>query len=221
MKTKILTLLLVVLGIQVKAQSYCDFNNCLFWLPQSATVLGDTVNYATNQWSIDEWDNIDCNFPTTQCENLGLEVYYPSNIQPNEKRPLLLMIHGGGFIGGSKADFRDQAINFAKFGYVTATIDYRLCKRNNCLILQANPATLCNLNWGSDFAQSAYVAAHDGNAAIKFLKQNSEAYHIDTNNIIIGGHSAGALTAMLMAFTDQTEANAMGSGLSRCMGQFR
>ncbi len=210
--------MLGTLFFSARAQQYCNPNDCLFWLPQSTSVSGDTVNYATNQWSIDEWDNIDCNFPASQCENLGLEVYYPANILPNEKRPLLMLIHGGGFIGGSKADFREQALNIAKLGYVTVTIDYRLCKRNNCLLLNANPAILCNLNWGSDFAQSAYVAAHDGNAALKFLKQNSEAYHIDTNNIIIGGHSAGALTAMLMAFTDQTEANTLGSGLAGAWG---
>ena len=201
----------VIVSLQASAQTYCDFNNCMFWQLESAAVGGDTVNYATNQWSIDEWDNVDCNFPTTQCENLGLEVYYPATLQQGVKRPLVMLIHGGGFIGGSRADFRQQAITIAQLGYVTATIDYRLCKRNNCLLLTQNPLMLCNLNWASDFAQSAYVAMHDGNAALKFLKQNSESYHIDTNNIIIGGHSAGALTAMLMGFTDQAEANTLGN----------
>lgn len=195
----------------VSAQTYCNYNDCIFWQLQTLTVEGDTVNYATSQWSIDEWNNVDCNFPTAQCENLGLEVYYPP-LPQGEKRPLVMLIHGGGFIGGSRADFRQQAITIAQLGYVTATIDYRLCKRNNCLLLNANPAMLCNLSWASDFAQSAYVAMHDGNAALKFLKQNSEVYHIDTNNIIVGGHSAGALTAMLMSFTDQAEANSMVGG---------
>ena len=215
---KIITLLaFFTIGIQANAQSYCDFNNCLFWQPQSATVLGDTVNYATNQWSIDEWENIDCNFPAAQCENLGLEVYYPP-LPQGEKRPLLFLVHGGGFVGGSRADFRAQAINIAKLGYITATIDYRLCKRNNCLLLNANPALLCNLSWGADFAQSSYVATVDANNALKFLKQNSETYHIDTNNIIVGGHSAGAITVMQMAFLDQDEATTLGSGLAAAWG---
>lgn len=211
MKQWIGFILLGFVAFSARAQ-YCDFNNCIFWQAESLTVSGDTVNYATNQWSIDEWDNIDCNIPTLQCENLGLEVYYPSTLQPNEKRPLIMLIHGGGFIAGSRGDFRDQAINIAKFGYVTATIDYRLCKRNNCLLLAQNAAFACNLSWGADMAQSAYVAAHDGNAALTFLKQNSETYHIDTNNIIIGGGSAGALTAILMAYTNQAEANTLAGG---------
>lgn len=214
MRRTICLLLFILPVFNANAQTYCNFNNCMFWQLESPVVLGDTVNYATNQWSIDEWDNIDCNVPTAQCENLGLEVYYPATLQPGAKRPLVMLIHGGGFIGGSRADFRQQAMSIAQLGYVTATIDYRLCKRNNCLLLTANPAMICNLNWGSDFAQSAYVAMHDGNAALKFLKQNSESYHIDTNNIIIGGHSAGALTAMLMGFTDQAEANSMAGGNS-------
>lgn len=215
---KVLFLLIITfLSLRANAQSYCDFSNCLFWQPQSATVLGDTVNYATNQWSIDEWENIDCNFPAAQCENLTLEVYYPP-LPQGEKRPLLFLVHGGGFIGGSRADFRAQAINIAKLGFVTATIDYRLCKRNNCLLLNVNPALLCNLNWGSDFAQSSYVATLDANNALKFLKQNSEQYHIDTNNIVVGGHSAGAFTVLQMAFLDQDEATTLGSGLAGTWG---
>lgn len=210
MKKLLTALLFALFAFAGQAQDYCNFSNCLFWQPETNTVLGDTVNYATNQWSIDEWDNIDCNFPTTQCENLGLEVYYPSTLQPNEKRPLLMLIHGGGFVGGSRTDFTQQAKEIATLGYVTATIDYRLCKRNNCLLLAQNAAFACGLNWGADMLQSAYVAAHDGNAALSFLKQNANAYHIDTNNIIIGGVSAGAITAVLMAYTDQVEANSLG-----------
>lgn len=209
MKKIIILLAFIVVGLQANAQSYCDFSNCLFWQPQSATVLGDTVNYATNQWSIDEWENIDCNFPAAQCENLGLEVYYPP-LPQGEKRPLLFLIHGGAFVVGSRADFRAQAMAIAKLGYVTATIDYRLCKRNNCLIFAQVPTAMCGLNFYSDFAQSGYVATVDANKALKFLKQNSEQYHIDTNNIIVGGHSAGAWTALHMAYLDQDEANSIG-----------
>lgn len=61
----------------------------------------------------------------------------PSNDTfPKYGRPLMIIIHGGAFIAGSKDDFIQQRMlkEFAKRGYVTASINYRL----GMLILIAN-----------------------------------------------------------------------------------
>jgi acetyl esterase/lipase len=42
------------------------------------------------------------------------------------KRPFILMIHGGGLRGGCRKNLSDECIEFAKRGYIAATIDYRL-----------------------------------------------------------------------------------------------
>lgn len=207
----------------VSAQNYCDFNECLFWNEPTGGQQIDsaTENYALNQWSIDEWDNaVGCTVPivnVSQCENLPLEVYFPV-LPPGEKRPLVVLMHGGAFIGGNRSQFRNQARALARLGYVAATLSYRLCKRNNCLTLSwltANeslliPAALCGLNFWTDFGTGAYVAAVDANNAIRYLQNNAGAYHIDPENVIVGGFSAGAWTAMHIAFLDQDEADGMG-----------
>lgn len=41
-------------------------------------------------------------------------------------RPFILLIHGGGFVGGDKSSWEDECKEFAKRGYVTASINYRL-----------------------------------------------------------------------------------------------
>lgn len=204
------------------AQHYCNFNDCLFWNEQTGQAIDSaTVNYAVNQWSIDEWDNgVGCIVPIVnvqQCENLALEVFFPV-LQAGEKRPLVVLIHGGAFIGGNRSQFRNQARELARLGYVAATISYRLCKRNNCLTLGwlssneswLTPAALCGLNFWTDFGTGAYVATVDANNAIRFLQNNAAAYGIDPDNVIVGGFSAGAWTAMHAAFLDQDEADGMG-----------
>lgn len=45
----------------------------------------------------------------------------------------------------------------------------------------------------------------DVSDAIRFLQNKEDDYHIDSQNIIVGGHSAGALTALNLAYTDADE----------------
>jgi acetyl esterase/lipase len=217
MKNKLYRMLLILSSVailshnMVSAQTaaYCAPNSCLFWSPQPEGIDSAVVTYAQNVWSIDEWDNaFGCGF-FNQCENLNMLVYSPK-LQPGEKRPLVVLIHGGGFISGDYTAFQATARTLAQMGYVTATINYRLCKRNNCLIIGNTGCTnLCNANFISDFVTGAYVAALDANNAIRFLQLHADQYHIDADNIIVGGHSAGAWTAMHVAYLDQSEANAI------------
>ncbi len=62
-----------------------------------------------------------------QLTNLLMDVYEPQN-DTATLRPIIFFVHGGSFIGGDRGD---QQINktaefFAKKGYVTANIEYRV-----------------------------------------------------------------------------------------------
>lgn len=196
-----------------QSPNYCNDSDCRFYVPQNDAIDSSVITYAQNVWSIDEWDNnAGCVIPIVnvhQCENLNMLVFSP-HLQPGEKRPLVVLIHGGGFITGSYADFTSTARSLAQMGYVAATIDYRLCKRNNCLVIAATGClNLCNSNFMADFGTGSYVATVDANNAIRYLQQNAAQFHIDPNNVIVGGHSAGAWTAMNVAFLSQQEADAI------------
>jgi para-nitrobenzyl esterase len=58
---------------------------------------------------------------------LKLDVYRPTG-DTDTLRPLIIFAHGGSFVGGSKTgnDMIPLCTDFAKMGYVTASIDYRL-----------------------------------------------------------------------------------------------
>ncbi|MBR9921620.1 MAG: alpha/beta fold hydrolase [Bacteroidetes bacterium] len=139
-------------------------------------------------------------------ENLALRVYYPTDLEPGEIRPLVVLVHGGGFIGGTYTSFFNQAEMLAQLGFVAVSVQYRLCKRGDCL-LAAGLSYPCNVSWANSLIPSAYVAAVDVADAITWLKNNAANYHIDPDNIAVGGHSAGGWTSLHLAFMDMDEAN--------------
>lgn len=139
-------------------------------------------------------------------ENLALRIYYPSDLEPAEKRPLVVLIHGGGFIGGSFSSFFDEAEWLAQLGYVAVSVQYRLCKRNDCLVAGALTFP-CNVSWGNSLVPSSYAAAVDVQDAINWLIDHGGDYPLDPDKIAVGGHSAGAFTALNVAYMDQEEVN--------------
>ena len=121
-------------------------------------------------------------------EDLYLDVYEPL-ADPLEARPLILMLFGGSFVGGSRtsSDIVEICTRYAKMGYVAAAIDYRLSTE---LIWLANEET-------------AYKAAtkgiHDLKGAIRYFRMNDELYNdyrINADKIYAGGVSAGAISAV-------------------------
>lgn len=212
MRTLYTACLLIMISAALPGQSpYCT-NDGLFLSPQNQEIDSITVKYKTAP-SIDEWT-------IPFFDDLYMRIYWPK-LAPGEKRPLALFIHGGAFIVGGHEAFIPQARYLATLGYVTATIDYRLCKRNNCLLASNEdiaPLILCFMNFGSDFVQPAYVAAIDAFDAIRYLQTNAETYHIDPDYVIVGGHSAGAWTALHLGFLDQEEINAIYPGLEGTWG---
>jgi acetyl esterase/lipase len=130
----------------------------------------------------------------TYDQDLYLDIFEPEG-DTIQKRPLVVICFGGGFLAGSKDHWSIRLIaqKLARRGYVTATIDYRL-----------------GMNiFDADLSMRApYRGLQDGRSAIRFFKadaDNDNVYRIDTNNIYIGGHSAGAFIALHNAYMN-TEA---------------
>ncbi len=82
-------------------------------------------------------------------------------------RPLIVWIHGGGWMRGDKNP--SVAINFVQRGYIVASIDYRVSS------VAHFPAQI-----------------QDCQAAIRFLRGNAAKYGIDPHHIGVWGNSAGA-----------------------------
>ncbi len=110
-------------------------------------------------------------------ENLLLDLYQPVG-DTQALRPAIVWVHGGGFSGGNRGLEAGNADTFAKRGYVTTSISYRLRSGN--------------------IGQAIADAQHDAQAAVRWLRANADRYGIDPDRIAIGGTSAGAITALFV-----------------------
>lgn len=125
---------------------------------------------------------------------LKLDFYEPTG-DTATVRPLIIWTHGGSFLGGSKTDVDMVALSnaFAKKGYVCASIDYRT---------GFFPVDSANS------VKAVMRAVQDMRAAIRFFYKDradgTNTYKIDTNNIFVGGSSAGAITALHLAYLDRS-----------------
>ena len=117
---------------------------------------------------------------------LELDIYIPPNPE-NKLLPLVILIHGGGFSGGSKENSRQEARSYATLGYIGSTINYRL--------------TPNSYQDESEFNQIQAIthAVEDAMNAIRFLKSQSHIYSIDTSRIVTIGKSAGGFISLVNA----------------------
>lgn len=142
-----------------------------------------------------------------QNQQLMMDIYEPYG-DTVTNRPLMIFAFGGGFIQGS----RDEgyvvrgAKRFAKAGYVVAAIDYRI------------GFSLPGL-WPSpteELMRVFFRAMQDMRGAVQWFRadvdQFGNNYNIDPDHIYVGGASAGAITAIMMTYCDDsTEFEELGS----------
>ncbi|MBP6872871.1 MAG: alpha/beta hydrolase [Bacteroidales bacterium] len=130
-------------------------------------------------------------FAVSDLQGLKMDLYEPEG-DTLSFRPLILLLHGGAFILGDKAteSIAELANDYARKGYVVASINYRI---------GFNPASKSSLE------RAAYRSVQDARAALRFLSYNAAQYKIDPGHILLGGSSAGAITALNTAFMDEDE----------------
>ncbi len=144
-------------------------------------------------------------------ENLLLDVYRPVQVAtplPAET-PAIVLVHGGGFVSGDKADMAPLAEQYASLGYVVVSIDYRLYAD---LPPNSSPGPADNFTPpppGYDSfpdlqlgGNAINAAVQDAETAMTWLRDNAATYGVDPNRIGIGGASAGGITAELVGYND-------------------
>lgn len=94
-------------------------------------------------------------------------------------RPLLVYIHGGGWLGGDKKTAPARITPFLEKGVSYAAINYR-----------------------HTIAASLPAPVHDAARAIQFIRTKAKEWNIDTDRIALTGGSAGACTSMWLLLHD-------------------
>lgn len=119
---------------------------------------------------------------------LAMDLLLPAG---EEAKPAIVVITGGGFINANKDNYIQQRMDFAEAGYAVASITYRV----------APTAT---------FPQPV----EDVKAAIRYLKQNADRFHIDPDRVGVFGGSAGGYLAAMAGTTSGTTEFDKGENLS-------
>ena len=109
------------------------------------------------------------------------DVYIPNN-GDQRKYPAVLLIHGGGWLTGSRENERVMAQHLAKNGYTTVTASYRL---------------------GTEAKYPAAVL--DLKEAVQWMREQSDEFQIEKDKIAVLGASAGAQLATLLGVTPDSE----------------
>jgi len=118
-----------------------------------------------------------------------LDVYYPSAIQNSSRKlPVIVWVHGGGWISGNKGHIGNYCKILASQGYVAVSIDYSIApeKKYPTPVIQTN-------------------------ASLIYLLNNAEKLHINPKHFILAGDSGGAhiVSQLANVITDSNYAHSM------------
>jgi acetyl esterase/lipase len=129
-------------------------------------------------------------------------IFEPEGHRASDSRPAIVFFFGGGWNGGTPAQFRPQAVYLAERGMVAIVADYRVKTRNGTL---------------------ANVAVSDAKAAVRWVRENADRLGIDPGRIAAAGGSAGghlaAATGTLPGH-DNTGGNGRASSVPNAMVLF-
>lgn len=142
---------------------------------------------------------------------LTLDIYFPEVQASEQKFPLIMLIHGGSYLVGSKEDISNSCELLSNEGFVVAAINYRLGWRTN---------EGCSVDSFS-LAEAAYRGMQDANAALRYLVSHASQYGIDTAWIFTGGESAGAAIALNSSYITDHETELHSPQLLHKLGGLR
>lgn len=160
-------------------------------------ILITSIGFAQERYTESSFDEISVEtytYATKDGENLDLDIYLPK-FDSEQKRATLIYVHGGGFSSGERDSqgIKDFCNRLANYGYVVASISYRLTRKGEATGFGCDcPAT--------DKLNTFYAAVEDVQDATFFLIERREQFAIDPQKIILAGSSAGAETVLNTAY---------------------
>lgn len=124
----------------------------------------------------------------TSCDEdcLYLNVWTPKDTKGGSL-PVMLWLHGGGYMGGSASEAHYNGANLAKRGIILVSANYRL----GPLGFLVHPE-LCQQQ-----GQAGNHGLYDQLAALEWVRENVSAFGGDPNNITVFGNSSGACSVTL------------------------
>jgi len=151
--------------------------------------LSTCTTLAKSAGKYEAWDDscgtIERNVAYDSGKRNDYDLYLPAG---KARNGIIVCIHGGSWMGGSKDDLDYVCKRYCKAGYVAASIDYSVIA-----FLGHNDVTLPQMD----------AEIH---AAIGHIRQRLEARGVHINNMALWGYSAGSQLAMAYAMKHRSDA---------------
>jgi len=130
--------------------------------------------------ALPDWVQVEANLAYDSHPETKLDILRPKTAVG--KRPAILFIHGGGWMGGSKENVMlNFCLPYLQKGFVVANVEYRLAK-----------------------AALAPAAVSDVLKAAEWFQKNAAKYGVDPKKIIVSGDSAGGHLALMVGLTPKS-----------------
>jgi acetyl esterase len=127
-------------------------------------------------------------YKTVANATLKLHVFNPPDHKNSDRKPAIVFFFGGGWVGGSSAQFYGQSTYLASRGMVAICADYRI------LDLHGTSPKEC---------------VKDGKSAIRWVRSHADELGIDPDRVAAGGGSAGghvaAATSTVKGFDEEDD----------------
>lgn len=168
-----------------------------FFIAFISVLLFPTCIFSQERYSVSSFDEINMEtytYATKDGEDLKLDIYLPQT-DTDFERATIIYVHGGGFSTGERnSDKIKQFCNqMAGYGYVVASISYRLTRKDKASGFGCDCPAEDKLN-------TFILAVQDVQDATFFLIQNMEQFGINPQKIILAGSSAGAEAVLNAAY---------------------
>ncbi len=135
-------------------------------VPEAINAAGVKATFCDERYGLHELNTFD--------------IWLADSIEPT---PLVIYIHGGGFVGGDKSRYYESEdwIRFLDAGISVASINYRFLNQPPYGIL---------------------ASMNDSKRCLQYIRFHAEKYNVDKNRIACSGGSAGAGTSLWLAFSE-------------------
>ena len=125
-------------------------------------------------------------YKETKEEDLYLDIYYPKNRKVDQKLPVVIYTHGGGWAAGSRhgaanASFKKVHTELLEKGFCVVSVSYRLWKKGGNITMRD-----CVI---------------DSKDALRYLSKHSETLGVDVNRFFSFGDSAGGQISQMLLLT--------------------